>query len=1037
MPEGVARAQRWPHGALRAGRAAAFLTLAAGVNGTVAAYAPSWDPRWLYVAVVGLIAAIDGWIGGLLSAIGVVVCYELMSFGAFRFVADRDSFLLAAAIIAVVTARAMRVAISRSTPAAQKTTPLLTGFTLSPASPGETDASMEEGLASLRRSLEEERHRTESERTLRIDQENRARNLVEDLAEELRSSKQALEELTRERSEFQSAIAAAQSAARAAAERVADSERAGEQLRSALADAEQLRAGSENRVMELEAEFQAAREERARDEATRAELRNHAHDLEGANDRLRAELADANAGRDAAAQRAGNAEREREQLALKGASLEATREETNALNVDLQWSLAQFNQRLADAEAARAAAQERASELERLAEELGAALAGSEATREEVSRANTAAEEANARQRAEFDQQRYRLESEWNEKLARNAVDITDRFNVALMEADARTQAAKREAAGLQQRVAELERENADFRTQLDLRSDTAVDFTRRLQQLEAENAQIRVSSAELRASLEAQWRDKVEERDTAIERMQVSLSVAEQRARNASEEAAQLRKRAEELERAKAESSTQTASAAQAEIETLRGHLAGLESELAQTRDSRNDDLLRVESEWSEKFAHSAMEITQQFQSELKALNDQTAQHRAESERLALRLADLERENTEIRENAAAERKKVDADWNEKISTLAEHLASDHEHDLGQATLEREEARAEARKLAKRLFQFESRARDVANAFEELQKRNEALRVELEEQKQRPDTGQNRDAEWNAKLAANALELTQRFNTEMAAADARLQESRRESQNLASRVQELEQILAALRVSDQERRAAIDAEWSEKLQTIVAHLATDHEADIGQAIVEREAARAESRMHNARAAAAEKKLDVLLAKFEEARTAWANEREQLLSSIDVLRRRFSLGTYSGATPLPPSAIQAERTNPSVLIVHHDPAVRTIAKHALDSSGYDVTTASDGLEAFRVALSQRPDVILAEATMPKMDGRELVQMLKSRPETADVKIILMADPHGGSGTYSTSDYRADDYLRDPANVEAMKSALANVLGTRT
>src|SRR5205085_10477994 len=62
--------------------------------------------------------------------------------------------------------------------------------------------------------------------------------------------------------------------------------------------------------------------------------------------------------------------------------------------------------------------------------------------------------------------------------------------------------------------------------------------------------------------------------------------------------------------------------------------------------------------------------------------------------------------------------------------------------------------------------------------------------------------------------------------------------------------------------VDEQALREKIDAEWSAKLQTIVRHIASDHESDIGKAIEEREAARAEVRNLNIKMAALQQKLD-------------------------------------------------------------------------------------------------------------------------------------------------------------------------------
>lgn len=911
----------------------------------LAPYVHAWDPRWLYVVTVGLIAALDGWLIGIAAAVGAVVCYELMSFGAFGFVADRDALLLAAAIVAAIVARTLRVSIARPRLAAARTPQLLTGI-INEARAGEDARSSDairDATAALRKALDEERSRAEHERVLRLEQERQSRALIESTTGELHESKRVADEMTRRNSELQSALDAAESAARSTAERIAELERACEQLRERIADLE--------------------------------------------------------VGRDAA----------------------------DACAVDLQWSQEQLQQKFEESEALQRAAHDRAADLDEGNAQLRAALAAAEAAQHASALRITQLEEANAHLRAEANQQRYRLDSEWSEKLARNAVDITDRFNAALMAADARTDAARAEAA--------------ELRNALDDRAAAVAATERQAGYLEAENAEIRTAAGELRARVEAQWQEKVGDREAEIARLTVSLAVTGQRAQSSAENAAELGARIAELEQLNAQLREASATGAETQAQTaaLRLQIAEVEAGAARLAESHAADLRRTEAEWSEKFARSAMEVTQRFQSELAAAAEQLAVLRNENEATAARIRELEIENSDIRAAAEADKAKLEDGWNEKLQTIVHHLASDHEADIGQATLEKEEARAEARRLAKRLSQLETSGREIAGAFEEIQKRNEALRLEIEEQRSRADAEReragSRDSEWSARLAANALELTQRFNGTMAAADTRLQDARREAQTFASRIHELEQINAALRVSDQERRTAIDAEWSEKLETIVNHLASDHETDVGQATLEREEARAEVRHYSSRLAALQKTAAAERAAFEESKAEWTRERDELTRSVDLLRRRLGLGTHGGSTPVPSLAAPLDR-NPAVLFVHRDSAVRAIAKHALESCGYDVTTACDGLEAFRVAMSQKPDVILAESTMPKMDGRELVQMLKARSETAAVKIVLMAGAGNEAGSYASSDFRADDFLRDPANVEALKSTLANVLAAR-
>ena len=177
-------------------------------------------------------------------------------------------------------------------------------------------------------------------------------------------------------------------------------------------------------------------------------------------------------------------------------------------------------------------------------------------------------------------------------------------------------------------------------------------------------------------------------------------------------------------------------------------------------------------------------------------------------------------------------------------------------------------------------------------------------------------------------------------------------------------------------------------------------HLASDHEADIGQMMMEREAAKAEARDLASKVKTLQKKLDE-----ERGRAATLNSER-------------------------PTAAGTTRRPAIVLVVHRDAGTRAMTKHALELSGYSVATAADGLEGLRVAASQSPDVVLAEAVMPKMNGRELVQLLKARPETARIKVVLIS---AHAADRERGDFRADDVLQSPSDFDAMRATLASVL----
>ncbi len=88
-----------------------------------------------------------------------------------------------------------------------------------------------------------------------------------------------------------------------------------------------------------------------------------------------------------------------------------------------------------------------------------------------------------------------------------------------------------------------------------------------------------------------------------------------------------------------------------------------------------------------------------------------------------------------------------------------------------------------------------------------------------------------------------------------------------------------------------------------------------------------------------------------------------------------------------------PSAPQ-ERT---ILLVDVDNLLCTMLGHILSKDGYHVISASDGMEAYKSAISDAPQVIIVDRKIPKLDSYGLFDALKNIPETRAVPIILMTD----------------------------------------
>lgn len=104
-------------------------------------------------------------------------------------------------------------------------------------------------------------------------------------------------------------------------------------------------------------------------------------------------------------------------------------------------------------------------------------------------------------------------------------------------------------------------------------------------------------------------------------------------------------------------------------------------------------------------------------------------------------------------------------------------------------------------------------------------------------------------------------------------------------------------------------------------------------------------------------------------------------------------------------------------TNVKVLLVDDNPMVLRLLKQSLSALA-SVTTATDAADALLKAVDEAPDLLVSDYRMPGMDGRQLVEKLKSRPATKSISVILMATKSDISEKLTQQD-PADDFVEKP------------------
>lgn len=104
-------------------------------------------------------------------------------------------------------------------------------------------------------------------------------------------------------------------------------------------------------------------------------------------------------------------------------------------------------------------------------------------------------------------------------------------------------------------------------------------------------------------------------------------------------------------------------------------------------------------------------------------------------------------------------------------------------------------------------------------------------------------------------------------------------------------------------------------------------------------------------------------------------------------------------------------------TNVKILLVDDNPMVLGMLRQSLSSLAA-VSTATDAADALLKAVDESPDLLISDYRMPGMDGRQLLEKLKSRPATASIAVMLMASKADISERLSTQDH-VEDYIEKP------------------
>ena len=116
-----------------------------------------------------------------------------------------------------------------------------------------------------------------------------------------------------------------------------------------------------------------------------------------------------------------------------------------------------------------------------------------------------------------------------------------------------------------------------------------------------------------------------------------------------------------------------------------------------------------------------------------------------------------------------------------------------------------------------------------------------------------------------------------------------------------------------------------------------------------------------------------------------------------------------------------------------ILIVDDRPEVVELVRVTLEGEDYEIVDASDGKEALKKVRLEKPDLVLLDVVMPKMNGFEVCRKLKKDPQTKEIPIIMLTAKAQKVDKEKGREVGASDYITKPFSPSALLTKIEKLL----
>jgi two-component system alkaline phosphatase synthesis response regulator PhoP len=122
--------------------------------------------------------------------------------------------------------------------------------------------------------------------------------------------------------------------------------------------------------------------------------------------------------------------------------------------------------------------------------------------------------------------------------------------------------------------------------------------------------------------------------------------------------------------------------------------------------------------------------------------------------------------------------------------------------------------------------------------------------------------------------------------------------------------------------------------------------------------------------------------------------------------------------------------------NQRILIAEDEKDIRELITFTLQYAGYEVLATVNGEEAWQMALKEKPDLILLDVRMPRLDGYDACRRIKASPATKDIPVVFLSAKGQESEVKTGIEAGAEEYILKPFSPDYLKERIQVILGLR-